>query len=98
MDFIARAAGPAAAPKAGGKRFRALTVADLITNATHTHTHKESADYLMCGVCFEGEHVEGLTGFEFSREEFPTVVGPAVDVKHMVKRIEDAKSESGGTG
>ena len=52
----------------------------------------------MCGVCFEDYNFEVLTGFEFCREEFPTLVGPAVDVKRMVKRIEDAKSESGGAG
>ena len=82
-------AAPVRTKKADGIRFRALTVADLTTSSTHT---EESADDLMCGVCVEGQHFEVLTGFEFRREEFPTLVGPAVDVKNMVKKIEDASS------
>ena len=39
MDFIASAAAPAVAKKPDSNRFQALTVADLITNATHTQKH-----------------------------------------------------------
>ena len=49
LDFIARAAAPATAKKPDANRFRVLTMADLITNATHKE--EKSADCVVCGVC-----------------------------------------------
>jgi hypothetical protein len=37
LDFISRAAAPVVAKKPDSNRFRALTVADLSTNATQNH-------------------------------------------------------------
>ena len=52
LDSIARAAAPAVVKKPDNNRFRALTVADLITNATYTETFKEEESVDDCKPVF----------------------------------------------
>ena len=81
LDFISRAAAPVVAKKHDSNRFRALTVADLITNAAHTELfqgeeEKSNEDIndlekvLCCGMCesqFVDEHVVGTVDMQDSQ-------------------------------